>query len=236
MKALFHPVALVFAGVAIVGGVLGSVPLLLAGAALWIGSVAFLASKQAQSNSKKFDLYDLSPDTRILIRPIRQTHDEIAAIVSQNNDNPTVKVIGQEGMAEAEQILEQAIRLGAARTQLEKTLRGRSQAQLDVDRIQSKLVGIGDSQEQASLQSALEAHRAELSHYEPVQNHLESIDNYLREAQAGLAELKARIAVGAAEARMAGAEEGDIGEIMGRLRSLSASFDEAEAITEEVTR
>lgn len=236
MKALLSPLALVFAAVAVAGGIFNSIPVLAIGAILWVGSIAFLSSRQAQRQGLMTDLSELSPDARILFRPIRQAHEDLIAIVQRGSSDPTVKVVGEEAISESAQIADQAFRMAQSRSQLEKTLKGRSVAELEIKRLNEKIANSTSQEELDALKSALSAHQSEYNHYEQVTTSMATIDNKLREAQAALSELKARIAVGAADTSAAQAGEDELGEIMGRLKSLSASFDEAEAMNQETTR
>lgn len=234
MKALLSPLSLAFAAVAIVGGVFGSIPVLVIGAALWVGSIAFTAARNAQAGVQSFDATALSPDSRILFRPIKQLHEDLAEIVHQGQSNPAVKVVGEEALGESSQIVKQAFDLANFRTQLEKTLKGRSVAELEVNKLKEKLAGCTSDEERHAIQSALEAHQSEYDQYAQVADNMDRIDRQLRQAQATLSELKARIAVGASGAGSNQVGTDELQDILGRLKSLGKSFDEAQSITQEV--
>jgi len=235
MKALWHPFTIIAASFAVVGVAIGSIPLLVGSVALWIGAVAFVASREAQLRAVHQDVDSLSPDARILFRPIKKLHEELAEVVISNPQNPTVKVIGEEALAESEKILEQSYRLAAARGALQKALKGRTKTQMEIRQVEEQLREAQSEHERDALRSAVEAHQMESQHFISVEQNIEKIDSRMRQAQASLSELKTRIAVGAANAIPASEHE-DLEELVSRLKALGKSFEESSELTQDVTR
>lgn len=210
-------------------------PLFMLAALAWVASVA-IASMSGRGTSESPHAAELSPESRMLLRPLTTARDDLAQIVEHNQDMPTVKVIGGEAIQEADTIIEHATKLLGLRTQLKKTLRGKSEAEVERGKLESKLAAADSDTERAALRAAIEATRQQGSHFDQVERAVSQIDAKMTEAQAALSELKARIAVGAAGARTESMEEEQLNDMVGRLKSLSASFDEAETTLQEHVR
>lgn len=230
MNPLAHPTSITFALVTAFGVIVPlPLPLKLAVVAIggvgWLASVALLSITQARPQETEDDL---SNDARALLRPLRKLHEELAAIVAQNSDMPAVKVVGGEALAESSAILDHAQKLLDIREQLRRTYKGKSEAEIELKSLEGKLNRAGTEAERIALQRAVEAKRDEIARYADVADAMAGVDGKLAEAQAALSELKARIAVGAAGARTQGLEQDELTDMVGRLKSLSKSFDEAE--------
>lgn len=240
MNALWRPASIVTALVALVAVILplpiqAKWPIVALAGLGWIASLA-LASMSQMRNQESPHPAELSPDSRILIRPIVQLRDELLQIVSQNLDMPAIKVIGTEALQEADGIVKHATSLVTLRAQLKKTLRGKSEAEIEQGRLKAKLENVSSEAERSALEAAIEATRQQASHYAQVEEAIAQVDGKLTEAQAALAELKARLAVGAAGARTETMDQEELTGMVGRLKSLSQSFDEAESTLQEHVR
>jgi hypothetical protein len=203
----------------------GKLPLLLLGAIAWIGSVAILSMRSGQDGHAS----EVSPEDRLRLRPIERLHAELTEIVKQNLDLPSVKVIGEEAIAEAGSVLDHARKLVKLRSDLERTLHRRSDAEIEIGRLREKARRSTQDAERRAYETAIEAHEKEIAHYASVERAITQIDGKLSEAQAALSELKARLAVGAAGARTEGIDPEELSTMVGRLKSLTQSFDEAES-------
>lgn len=200
-------------------------PLLLLGAIAWIGSVALVSMRGGQDEHAS----EADPDERVLLKPIERLHDELIQIVEQNRDLPAVKVIGEEAISEAGAVLDHARKLVRLRSDLIRTLRRRSDAEVEIRSLRDKARRSTSDGERRAYETAIEAHEKEVAHYASVEHAITRIDGKLSEAQAALSELKARLAVGAAGARTEGLDPEELTTMVGRLRSLTQSFDEAES-------
>lgn len=240
MNPLGHPISMI-AGIATLALALAPIPtpikwpLVILGALIWIGTVA-VASMAGHKRPDLPHAAEMSPESRMLLRPLLESRDELAQVVSQNSDMPTVKVIGAEALQEAEAIVRHATNLVGIRMQLKKTLRGKSEAEVEKRSLEAKRDRATSDTERAALETAIAASVQEIGHYRGVEDAIAKVDGKLTEAQAALSELKARIAVGAAGARTDSLDEEELSSMVGRLRSLSKSFDEAESTLQEHVR
>lgn len=234
MKVLLHPAALISAAVAIGGVFFSSVPALVLGAVAWLGSVAFAAAKQAQNRSPHPS--DMNPESRLLLRPLKDLQEELITIVRQNSDVVTVRVVGGEAIAEANNLVERATKLVETRAHIKRTLRGKGEAQVRLRQLEAQLERSANDAERESLSGAIDATNKEIQQYSELDSALERIDIHLRDAEASMREIKTRISIGAAGDRMEAGEEGDMRELVGRLRSLGSSIQEAEEMLEQTIR
>lgn len=240
MNPLRHPVAII-AGIATLVAALAPIPtaikwpLVILGALIWVGGVA-LASMAGQKRADGPHVAEMSPESRMMLRPLIQMRDDLAQVVSQNSDMPTVKVVGGEAVQEADAIVRHATNLVGIRAQLKKTLRGKSEAEVEKRSLEMKFARASTDTEREALSTAIAASTQEIGHYQGVEDAIAKVDGKLTEAQAALSELKARIAVGAAGARTDSLDQEELSSMVGRLKSLSKSFDEAESTLQEHVR
>ncbi|HRI43873.1 MAG TPA: hypothetical protein PLL78_06300 [Fimbriimonadaceae bacterium] len=206
----------------------GKLPLLLLGAIAWLGSIAILSMRGGPETHAS----EADPEERMLLKPIERLHGDLTQIVQQNLDLPAVKVIGEEAIAEAGAVLDHARKLVSFRSDLLRTLRRRSEAEIEIGKLRERASRAGGEGERRAYETAIEAHETELGHYSSVERAITQIDGKLSEAQAALSELKARLAVGAAGARTEGIDPEELTTMVGRLKSLTRSFDEAESAFE----
>lgn len=231
---LFRPISLIGLALMVLAGITGIASLVVLAFLLWVLLIGALFLIESQRRAGPHPA-DISPQDRTLLRPILGLRDELAVLLKQNSDMPTVKVVGQEALAEADRIVRQATNLVQLRTTLRKTMVGRSEARVSIASLQSKREAASTDGERTAIDSALAAQQAEAENYDKIETSLRQIDGKLLEAQAGLSELKARLAIGAAGARSQTAEPEGLTETVGRLRALSKSFSEAEnALGEQV--
>jgi predicted RNase H-like nuclease (RuvC/YqgF family) len=229
---LLHPVVLGIAGLVAWSLFMRQLPLAFLLGVLWAGAVATIAMRQAQH--RPIEATPAHDEARLLLRPLRQLHEELESLVAQSQDLTVIKVIGLEALTEATTILRAAEKLAMARNELKRTLRGRGEAEVSIRRLEQRLSVDGAEPEQAALRKAIEAHQAEIGHYVEVERGIATIEGKLSQAQAQLAELKARIAVAAAQARTDAVDSSELGEMVERLRSLGKSLTEAETMMEEL--
>jgi hypothetical protein len=222
--------------VVIVGAVTGVYALMALGMIGGVGAVAIASMRMRQDALDGAGLEDLDADSRMLLRPFGRLRTELASVVERHSGQTSVKVVGAEALREAGVIVEQARRLVEARAGLKKTLKGKSEAELGVRRLERQLEAAASDAERASLTSALEAHREEVAQYARLERAIVEAESRLRQAEAALRELKSRLEVGAASAASGALMEDELGDVVGRLRSLGKSFDEAEGMLQEQKR
>ncbi len=240
MNPLLHPNSVILGVATALSAVFApgplKLPLTLLLGVLWIGAVALTAAKSVQRREGQVHPSEISPESRLYLRPLEGLRDELREIVRDNQDMPSVKIVGQEAVDQADQIVEHARKLIALREQLKRTLRGRSEAEVAIRQLEKKQEAAVTDGERASIQTAIDAHASEVAHYGEVEEAIRKIDAKVTQAQASLSELKARIAVGAAGARTDGVDQEALNDMVIRLKSLTASFDEAESLLREHVR
>lgn len=230
MNVLLKPASLAMAALVVAFALLKSLPLIVLSLVLWIAVVAIQSIAESGRRSGVPDLSEMSAESRILIRPLRELREQIERLVQMNADMPSVRVVGREALAEADKIVEHSLKLGELRTELKKTLRGKSEAEVGLENLRRKLEIAATDEERDALASAVKAHEEEIAHYATIEASIAQVDSRLRSTEAALSELKTRIAVGAAGARAEALHEHEMSDVVTRLKSLSKSFGEAETM------
>jgi hypothetical protein len=183
-------------------------------------------AKQHQEDIRE----EMDPESRSLYAPIRRLTDEIEQLVGRHSDSAIMKVVGGEAVDEAKRIRDQVAKALAVRDDLKRAMREKNLAVRDIEDLRSQ-VESADDVTRPALVSALEAREMELGHYSVVQEAVAKIDSGVTQAQAALAEMKARLSVKASnEKATAATEDEDLRDTIGRMRSLSISYDEAEEL------
>ncbi len=173
---------------------------------------------------------DMDAESRSLYAPIRRLTEEIEQLVSRHTDSAIMKVVGGEAVDEAKRIRDQVAKALAVRDDLKRAMREKNLATRDIASLAAQ-VEAADEVTKPALEGALEARRMELGHYSVVEQTISKIDSGVTQAQAALAEMKARLSVKASgEKALAATEDDDLRETIGRMRSLSISYDEAEEL------
>lgn len=201
---------------------------IIAGLALvfWIGVLAISSIKQTAVSRSSDVSEELDPDSKILFSPVKRTAAEIESLAAQKTWG-ALTFVAQEAGTESKRIRDEVARALLSRRDLKRALRDRSLAMREIEKLQEQIAVSLSEEEKDSLELALEARKIELTHYDKAQKALEQIDVYVREAEAALAELKARLTAGLSVDAADDSEE--LRETLGRLKSIGASFDEAEA-------
>ena len=194
-----------------------------------IGSIALISGREAQNRHASYSDDEISPDSRTLLRPVKKLADDIEAIITANRDSQTVQIVGQEARNEATHLLEQVRKSLVARDKLKKSLRGRYEAEKEIGEAKMRLE-FADEAEKAALQSTIDARTLELTHYTEVEEALKKIEIGVNQAEAALAEMKARLSVTAAAGALAQGEGDDLRDTIGRMKALSAGYDEVDQL------
>lgn len=231
MKGLLN-IGTIIGGIgAVAGVVLGSPIIIAAGVLVALGGVAFGAMSQAQSRSGPHPS-ELSAEGRMILRPLRQIHDSLAEIVRNNSDVPEIKVVGEEALLESTGIMLHATELIQRRAQFKKSLRGRSEAQLALNRLQRDLQAATSDAERAALQSAIAATEDQIHEYARLDNAVSTVGARIKEAEATLATMKAQMVASLATAQYDEVERSELDSMVQRLRDLNRSLDEAQTMNE----
>lgn len=202
-----------------------------------MGFVFYLLSKKPKGGleSSLGQETHLPVDSRNLLRPFRETHAELTKLVQLNQDVPTIAALGQEAIGQSQEIYNHALKLAETRSKLKETVRGRTQAQLEMGRLQERLRMASTDVERQGLESAIDSVKSEIEEYGKLEDKVKGIDGRLAEAHAAMAELKSKMVIGAAGARARTLDEQEFQEMFNRLKSLDATFQETEQWLEEKT-
>jgi len=192
--------------------------------------VAFLTVRRTQRNRPAVEREDLDAESRTLLRPLAKLQADLAELVAQNKESATVSVVGKEALEEVGRIMEQATASLKIRSDLRRSLRGEYDAKKEIESLEAKLATATNAPERESLQSALDARQAELTHYDTIRQATAQIDGGLRQAEAALAEMKARMAGSVGTEKLQSTSGDDLRESISRMKALSLSYDEAEEL------
>lgn len=209
-------IALVGAGVVLIA--FGHVSLGALTAVLGVAAgFGFALGRQA----KDVPSFEFEPRAAGLYRPLQRAHEGLAALVAANQDVTNVKIVGAEVLVESERLLERARSLVESWNELRRTLRGRGEAEATLRRL-------GESD------TAVAAQQRIVEQYRSVEASMTMVEQRLKEAESAMVELHARFVAGIASARSNDGAGEELAGLVGRLQTLSASFEEAEqAFAEE---
>lgn len=233
MDVVKKPLPLVFAVAAVLAFVLSQPAL---GAVLlvaWIGALAVEAMKAAGRRRLEDPTESMDPESRTLFGPIRRLAQQIEEEVASNQQSTSVKVVGAEAVEEARRIRQQSASALQIRGELKKALRTKSLTERDAKELEEKAIGAATEEEREALEAALAARKLELQHYTTVESAIARIDGGIRQAEAALSEMRARLAVSATQDKAELAQGDELRETVGRLKSLSLSYEEAEQMLRE---
>ena len=230
MRHLFRPVSIVALAVALVGLIVSQPAVTVLGIAVWLGYVAFSTIKESGAN--KHDS-ELSSEGRALVRPIKELRAQIAKIVDSYSDRPEITVIGKEALIEADALIEHTGKLIVVYDQITSSLRGRSEAEHDIKEIAKKIEGTEDGQLKDALVSSAVARQNEINQYKASEETKVRIVAKVKLAEVALYEIKSKLSAGAIGAEPDDLQQDELAGMVSRLKSLSASFDEAEEMVKD---
>jgi hypothetical protein len=101
-------------------------------------------------------------------------------------------------------------------------------AEQEVEDLTQRAESATSEAERQALEGAREARQLELGHYDKVTTTIAHIDSGVRQAEAALSEMKARLAVSSGSEKALSAGDEELRDTVGRLKSLSVSYAEAE--------
>lgn len=209
-----------------IGGVLSSVPLVLAG--LLGGGLALLwgTMRVVRAQRDVLGMDSLSPQDRTLLIPVRRLVEQIDALVKENKGSPAITVVGAEAQAESRHLFEQCVRLVELRGKLRRELRDDS-GSADLGALERRLEAAAPA-ERGALEAAVAARRLEAGHYAKMREAMASAEASLVQAESALSEIKARLAVSSSQDALDGAGGDELRDTLGRMRALGKGFEEAE--------
>jgi methyl-accepting chemotaxis protein len=211
---------------AVIGGFTGALALVLLGMLIAFGILAAVSLGKTRA-ALQDNLYDdLSPDSRILVKPLKKIYNEMSEAAS-GNSTAISPYIAQEALAESGRLMNQSVQALLLRDRLVKESRGRYDAEKSITDLRSRLTSAASEDEKTSLQSALDARTQEIGHYETLTAGISKIESSVKQAEAAMAEMRARlISTGSAGVAEQGSDP--LREAVGRMQALSTSLTEAQ--------
>jgi hypothetical protein len=229
MKVFLNPVPIACLLIALAGAAFGSTVTVVLGVVGMVASVGLLSARRAQFQVAQDQTFDLSPESRILLGPVKRLVAEIEKLIENNKESETIRILGAEARTEAGRLLSQVTTSLTTRDDLKKSLRGRYEADKELGKARMKLE-FATSAEKAVLESAIAARTMELSHYDEIESFIRRVELGVTQAEAALAEMKAKLALSASGEKAALQPDQDLRETIARMHNLSTSYEEAEQL------
>lgn len=223
------PVATLLIGLGLL--LFGQIPLAVVCFVAWIASLAIGQMRQGAviRGSDTDELLDA--DGRSRFTRVRNLTREIEELVEKHSASPVIRTLGRDAVGEAQRIRDQVADALMRRSGLRKAIAGRSVAEMEIAKLTDRRDGASSEEEKTSLSSALEARQMEVGHYAAAEQALERIDSGVRQAEAALSEMKARLEVGVTSQQAQVSEPlEDIRDTIGRMKAISVSYEEADAV------
>ena len=198
------------------------------GVAAIIGGIA-IAVGQNVVNLRRAQQEDvtegLSLDSQARLRPLLQARRKLAEVAERNQENPAIKVVSQEALEEANDVVSKAAALLKTRSELLRA--GNTDDADKIARLRAKVELAEDLQDKDRLETALAIAEGAQDHHARRREAMGRIDAQLEEARATLERMHAELAAAVAEDLGTG---DDLRETLGRLKSLGTSLDEAQEL------
>lgn len=192
-----------------------------------VGVVSLVSGGFRRGGEAVHDQLDRVPnEERSRLIPIRKLAREIEELLTSQKGNAIVRALGPEAREDTQRIVAQAVEMVNLRARLQKAAYLIPQVEKAIQEAESAIAAQPD--QSAVLQSALIARKLELGHLQRAESGIQTVDAHLTEAAAALSELKSRLMMAAAGKAELGQES--MRETLSRMRSLSATFDEAENV------
>ncbi|MEZ0325197.1 MAG: hypothetical protein ACAH95_04775 [Fimbriimonas sp.] len=223
--------SLIFLAAAIVFFAIGNFALGGLGLTLWVALLVLKTMRETASRASADPREEMDAESRSLFSPIRRLTNEIEEVVERNSDSTVMKVVGKEALDEATRIHDQVAKALGVRDDLKRSLRERNMSRAEGDKLLAKAEVEQDPTVKATLLSAVEARKMELSHYAVVEETIAKIDSSVAQAEAALSEMKARLSTKASgEKAMSATDDAELRDTISRMKTLSISYDEAEQL------
>ena len=210
---------------AVVATLVGQVALAVLGIAVAVFIVG-VASMRATQNRVVDVTDDLSPESRILIRPLKRIYEQMQE-AAEGKGEMISPYLAQEALAESKRLLDQSAAALTLRDRLVREGRGKYEATKSLADLELRLASSTSDEERASLQSALDARRQEVGHYDSLQPGIARIESSVKQAEAAMSEMRARMA-SASSSGLAEQGSDPLREAVGRMQALSSSLSEAQ--------
>lgn len=187
-----------------------------------------LGSFRQTSERRESDVSDtLDVEAKTLFVPIKRLSAEISDLVAKVSVAGAFSLLGPEVVGESTRIRLQAAQALQARTEIRRSIRGRSDAVRDLAELRVRQGSAGSDEERRAAGAALAAREQEIAAYDAGEVAIARIDADLRKAEAVLSEIRARLAMEVAGQRTATAESSDeLRETVSRMKAVSLSYDE----------
>lgn len=186
------------------------------------------AARQTRRQRETMAYDDLSGEERTLSRPLVRLLHEIEEAVERSRQTPLLRSVGPEALAEAQRIVDFAVRLLERRGHLRRAALSAAGASHEIRQLTDSLEAESSEEVRNSIRITLEAKRLEREHADRAHEAVGIIDRHLRQAEAALSELRTRITVVAARTDMESDEP--LREALRNARSLTDALDETEAL------
>lgn len=192
-----------------------------------VGIAFFFGLRKAPRNVGSTNILDrVSNNNRVRIAPIKRLYEDLCAIVEKNGSNATVKVIGEQTVREAEEIIGQCVKMLAHRERIVKSGALDPELARASDELKAQAGEAQSDEERRSLESAAAAYEITSAQAGKAKEALERIDAGMKEAEAALELMKSRLNAAALGTDGPSDYESDFRESIMRLRSLDGSLTE----------
>lgn len=232
-KVVFHPLPLGCLAVTFLAALARQPAIMALGLLAWLGTTGWLALRVGGRTELPLPHpSELHHESRLLLRPLVRLHREIEKIVHEHRASPLIRATGEEALRESRAILLGATKLAEARATLRRGLREKAEAEIESARLERLLVNASEH-ERPALESAQRTRRSQIDHFRAAEAAMSRIEGKIAEARAAMTELKARLQTGVLSAHASELEAEELTEVVGRLKTLSRSLEEAESLWEE---
>ena len=230
MKTFFGPVQIVGILFTVAGALLRQPAIAALGVIMWIGGVATSSIKQSSDRHTGIR----SRHGRYLLQPIQKRHDDVRKLVEENKDNATVRVIGQEALAESGELLKRATALAELLHDSRSATTSLTNARQELAEVQKKMEASTDEAQRQTYQLAIDARQSEVDQYEKLLRSIDTAKGRLMDAEVAMTAIKAQLAASVLGGSTDGLTDEDLSGMVGRLKSLSSSLDEVEEMRERI--
>lgn len=214
---------MVVVGSLALGGLMATSGNLLAGLGVGVGGllVGFLMTVRRPLSP----VSELTGDAKILMKPIKTAVEDLRKLVGPAGTASAFQLVGAEALFEAEEIEKRAAKLIARRMELVPLLKDFKLKQREAEDLRLS--------QAKSAPAALVAKQEEVAQLQEIQNMIHSIDERLKDASSSLSSMNSRLKVAAAKMSDTEGLGSEIQEVVGQLRILESSFDEAAELFDE---
>jgi hypothetical protein len=214
---------------AVLGAVLRMPALVALGVVGWLGAVA-IESIKASSKQRGGD----QAQGQAVLRPVQRLHREIERLVTENPDNPTVRVIGSDALKESSELVKRATSLDILIKETRFADDAVANAKEDLASLQERLAASDNERQRESFLLAIQARENEIAHYARIKETIVGAQARLQEAEAALTAIKGQLAAAVAGGATDDLAEDGLDGMVGRLKSLSSSLEEVEQMRERI--